>query len=117
MRATLRVLCILVCLMMLSGCGVIGRTPTPLPGINSPTPEPLPSATATPTPVPPSPTFVPQPTFTPQPDATVSQVIVLDYPQNGETISNPLMVRGRTAVMPFEATLVVRVYDAWGQLC
>lgn len=117
MRATLRALCILVCLMVLPGCGVIGRTPTPLPGINSPTPEPLPPATAVPTPVPPSPTFVPQPTFTPQPGAAVSQVIVLDDPKDGETIGNPLTVRGRTAVMPFEATLVVRVYDAWGQLC
>jgi len=116
MRAMLRATCILVCLTFLSGCGIIGRTPTPIPGLASPTPEASP-ATALPTPVPPTPTFVPQPTFTPQPSAVVSQVIVLDYPQSGETAGNPLTVIGRAALMPFEATLVVRVYDAWGQPC
>lgn len=119
MRAMLRAICILICLTLLSGCGIIGRTPTPIPGFASPTPDALPSPVIVEpeTAVPPTPTFVPQPTFTPQPDAAVSQVIVLDDPQNGETVGNPLTVRGRTAVMPFEATLVVRVYDAWGQLC
>lgn len=123
MRAILRATCILVCFTVLSGCGIIRRTPTPIPGLASPTPEapaealPSPVIVEPETAVPPTPTFVPQPTFTPQPGAPVSQVIVLDYPQGGETVGNPLTVRGRTAMMPFEATLVVRVYDAWGQLC
>jgi len=123
MRAMLLSTCILVCLTLLSGCGIIMRTPTPIPGLASPTPGtpadtmPSPVIVEPETAVPPTPTFVPHPTFTPQPGAAVSQVIVLDYPQNNETVSNPLTVRGRTALMPFEATLVVRVYDAWGQLC
>jgi hypothetical protein len=118
MRAMLRAICVLVCFTLLSGCGVIGRTPTPIPGLASPTDVmPSPVIVEPETAVPPSPTLVPQPTFTPQPGVAVSQVIVLDYPQNGETVGNPLTVSGRTAVMPFEATLVVRVYDACGQLC
>ncbi len=119
MRAMVRAICTLVCLTLLSGCGIIGRTPTPIPGLASPTPDALPSPVIVEpeTAAPPTPTFVPQPTFTPQPGAAVSQVIVLDYPQNNETVGNPLTVRGRAALTPFEATLVMRVYDAWGQLC
>ncbi|HOT93274.1 MAG TPA: Gmad2 immunoglobulin-like domain-containing protein, partial [Anaerolineae bacterium] len=120
MRTMLRTICVLTCLTVLSGCGLIGRTPTPIPGLASPTPEgalPSPVIVEPETAVPPSPTFAPQPTFTPQPlTAEMSQVIVLDSPQNGESVGNPLTVRGRVALMPFEATLVVRVYDAWGQL-
>lgn len=120
MRSMQKAIGVLVCVTLLSGCGLIRRTPTPIPGLASPTPEgalPSPVIVEPETAVPPTPTFVPQPTFTPQPGAAVSQVIVLDYPQNGETLGNPLTVRGRAALMPFEATLVVRVYDAWGQLC
>ncbi len=110
-----KVICVLLCLTLLSACTIIGRTPTPLPDLTSPTSQT--PATAIPTPIPPTPTPAPLPTFTPQPlTANMSQVIVLDYPQNGAAVGNPLTVRGRVALLPFEATLVVRVYDAWGQL-
>ncbi len=114
MRTMQKVICVLLCLTLLSGCQMLWGTPTPLPIAHTATPS---ATTPQPTAIPPSPTFVPQPTFTPQPAAAVvSQVIALDYPQSGETVGNPVTVRGRTAVLPFEATLVVRIYDAWGQL-
>ena len=42
--------------------------------------------------------------------------IVLESPQNGETIFNPVEVRGRVSVTPFEGTLRVRITDAQGQV-
>lgn len=118
MRVVLRTLCILLWVTFLSGCQMLGGTPTPLPIMHTATPGASVAMTPLPTTVPPSSTLTPQPAVTPQSGTEVtSQVIVLDYPQNGETVGNPLTVRGHAALMPFEATLVGRVYDAWGQLC
>ncbi|HOU13263.1 MAG TPA: Gmad2 immunoglobulin-like domain-containing protein [Anaerolineae bacterium] len=114
MRTAQKVIHVLLCLTVLSGCQILLGTPTPLPLAHTATPL---ATTPQPTPQPPTPTFVPLPTFTPQPAvAVVSQVIALDDPPSGATVGNPVTVRGRTAMLPFEATLVVRVYDAWGQL-
>jgi len=40
----------------------------------------------------------------------------LELPQAGARVGNPVTVRGRAALTPFEKTLVVRIYDARGQL-
>jgi hypothetical protein len=125
MRACRRAICALLCLPLLVGCVLLRGTPTPLPWILTRTPEVgvhstvlLPTATMTPgsslpvmSPTPALPTVA-----TTVPPDVMTQQIILESPQNGETVGNPLVVRGRTTLMPFEATLVVRVYDAWGQL-
>jgi hypothetical protein len=48
--------------------------------------------------------------------ATPAQVISLEIPASNASVGNPLRIQGRTTLMPFEGNLVVRVYDAWGQL-
>lgn len=123
MQACRRVYYALLFFPLLMGCALLPGTPTPLPWIPTrtsdtdvhstvslptDTPMPHPPLAASPTPAWPT----PAPT-TPAPGA---QQVFLEAPLNSETVGNPLEVRGRTARMPFEATLVVRVYDAWGQL-
>ncbi len=120
-----RVLALLIAIS-LTGCALFGGTPTPLPWIPTATPESggsaqvantatpsLPSATQTPTasPVTPSPTPTVVPTDTP-----VRQVITLDVPIEAQEVGNPLEIRGHTTQVPFEGTLVIRVYDARDQL-
>jgi len=64
-----------------------------------------------------------QPTSTPT--AAVTRVltpttppreIVLTAPQEGNTVASPIEVEGRVSVMPFEANLRGRVYDAEGRV-
>jgi hypothetical protein len=40
----------------------------------------------------------------------------LDIPVEGATVTNPIRIRGQAKLMPFEGTLVVKVYDAQGDL-
>jgi hypothetical protein len=44
------------------------------------------------------------------------RIIYLDAPLPGATVGDPVPVRGRVTVSPFEATLRGRVYDAGGAL-
>ena len=55
----------------------------------------------------------PAPTVT---SAAGAQDIVLESPQNGDTISSPVEVRGTVTMTPFEGTLRVRIYDAQGRI-
>ena len=89
--------------------------PTEPAAAESPTPQetavaqvPTPSSTATPVPSP-----VAAPTW---PPGTTGQAIVLELPVAGQSVGNPLTIRGRTRQWPFEGTLVIHVYDARGQL-
>jgi dipeptidyl aminopeptidase/acylaminoacyl peptidase len=52
----------------------------------------------------------------PPPPATPTREITLAAPEAGATVANPVEVRGRVSVMPFEANLRGRVYDAQGQV-
>ncbi len=52
---------------------------------------------------------------TPAP-TTPPRKIVLAAPEEDTTVTNPVEVRGRVSVMPFEANLRGRVYDAQGQV-
>lgn len=126
MRAKL--LCLTLGLLLLLGCGFGGRTPTPLPFVTpsatagSGALTPLPATaiqqtivkTATSTPEPPR-TALPLPSATAT-LAPAAQQITVEAPVDGATVGNPLTLRGRAAVMPFEAGLLVRIYDAQNQL-
>jgi len=57
----------------------------------------------------------PPPPATPTP-ATPVREIVLAAPEEDATVINPVEVRGRVSVMPFEGNLRGRVYDAQGQV-
>ncbi|MGC9348913.1 MAG: Gmad2 immunoglobulin-like domain-containing protein [Anaerolineae bacterium] len=127
MRTCTRVLSILALLPLLAGCVLFGNKPTPLPWIPTATPSSGQSQEAvTPTAGVPSPTPTPtsEPTSTPmpptaEPTATVTvpaRSIQLTTPADGQTVGNPLELSGTTAVMPFEGTLVVRIYDVQGNL-
>ncbi|MCJ7550123.1 MAG: GerMN domain-containing protein [Anaerolineae bacterium] len=70
----------------------------------------LPSITPTSAPVLPP---TPRPTDTPAP---VDQVITLDMPAPGQTVENPLQLRGQVKILPFEGTLVIRIIDSSGQV-
>ncbi|MBN2004858.1 MAG: GerMN domain-containing protein [Anaerolineae bacterium] len=125
MRA--RLLCLAIGLLLLLGCGFGGGTPTPLPfvtpsgtAVNATLTATLP-ATAILQPTTPSPTPAPLQTALPLPTATATlapsaQQITIEAPADGATAGNPLILRGRTTAMPFEAGLLVRVYDARDQL-
>lgn len=114
--------------VVLSGCGLFRGRPTPLPWLPTDTPPatagPQAGVTSSPTAtVAPEPTATetaqPAATKTPLPSATPeppSQVITLDVPAEGATVSNPIRIRGQAKVMPFEGTLVIRVYDAAGEV-
>ncbi len=109
--------------LLLGGCTLFGSEPTPIPwrttntppatgdpqAATSPTPET--SSTPTATPLPATETPVVTPTLPPG-----EQVITLDAPTDGRVVENPVQIRGRARVMPFEGTLVIRVYDALDQL-
>lgn len=129
MRAIRAMGCALMLLTVLAGCALIRGTPTPIPWIDhtptvaveatseqllpgTATAVPDATATATPLPATPSPTIAP--TVTPA-AAPLEQQIVLEEPRDGVTVANPVRVRGRTALMPFEGTLVIYVLDAAGQ--
>lgn len=98
--------------LALAGCGKGKASPTPLPGG---TPLPLP-ATAIPVTATAVPTARPPATAQPLPVGAAGQALLLDAPLPGSAVSNPFPVRGRALLMPFEGTLVVRAYDARGQL-
>jgi len=115
-RKALQIMMVILGLALVA-CGGRGEKPTPVPGGTAqPAPSTLPATailiTATPVPptVPPA-TALPLPTGTP-----IVQTIVVDAPASGSSVSNPIIVRGRATLMPFEATLLVRVYDGYGQL-
>ncbi len=124
----------------LAGCSLVGARPTPLPWVpteatvataesqSAPTAIPA-GPTSAPTDEPPItptegaaaiPTSAPDPTTTPtSPPSTeqpAGQIISLEIPVAGQSVGNPLTVRGNTRLYPFEGTLVIRVYDARGQL-
>ena len=40
------------------------------------------------------------------------RTITLDGPQEGETVTSPITLRGRVSATPFEGTLVARLFDA-----
>jgi dipeptidyl aminopeptidase/acylaminoacyl peptidase len=52
----------------------------------------------------------------PPPPATPTREIALAAPEAGATVANPVEVRGRVSVMPFEANLRGRVYDTQGRV-
>jgi len=95
----------LVALLVIAAC-----TPSTTP---SPTAQP---PTAAPTATEPSaPTTSPAATETPPGTPTIPpRDIVLTAPSPGVTVDSPVEVRGRVSVMPFEANLRGRVYDAQG---
>ena len=121
---------IVLLVSLASGCGILRQKPTPLPWIPTETPAssigPQTAATATPvavapaetaTPTPPS--VTPTPTPTPRPrdtPAPAGQVITLEMPAPGQTVENPIQLRGRAKILPFEGTLVIRVIDSAGQI-
>ena len=145
MRKLKPLLVLSVILPLLTGCFLMGERPTPIvvaPATTpveatateaveptatatvptaSPTPEETPVAQA-PTPTPtippsPSPTASPSPSPVPTwPPTTSGQAIALDHPASGQSVGNPVLVRGRTRQWPFEGTLVIHVYDAEEQL-
>jgi len=55
----------------------------------------------------------PEPTGEP---VTAPQEIRLDSPLEGEIVASPVEVRGSVSVVPFEATLIARVYDTQGDV-
>ncbi len=135
MRNPNRWLRLAIVLPFLSGCVLARETPTPLPWLPTettvPTGEPQQmEPTPTVVPVTPSPTTAPStptstsepatatpppPTATtsPEPSPTVAgQAITLSAPRPGQEVGNPLLVRGRANLFPFEGTLVIRIYDA-----
>jgi len=114
-------------LVLLLGCGFGGGTPTPLlfvtPSATAGAGTLTPPATAIQQPIVKTSTPTPEPlkTALPLPSATATlapaaQQITVETPADGAMVSNPLTLRGRAAVMPFEAGLLVRVYDAQNQL-
>jgi hypothetical protein len=137
---------VIILLPLLLGCTKWAVEPTPLPWIPTVTPEPVtpsptvempvfnptdseasptptvqnpmpePSNTPSPTTIPthtPNPTSEPTPTFTPE---VVQQEITILTPIEDAIVENPVSITGQVAVMPFEGTLVVRIYDAQNQL-
>ncbi|MBN1877923.1 MAG: GerMN domain-containing protein [Anaerolineae bacterium] len=117
MRTLYRVI-LAILLAGMSSCSLLGGTPTPyMDGSQQvvvPTATPLGFATAIPLP---SATLV-SPVTTPSPPSPtpISQQITLEDPANGNVVGNPVNVQGRVTLMPFEATLVIRIYDARGQV-
>jgi hypothetical protein len=81
-------------------------SPTPQETAVAQVPTPLPTATPVPSPA-------AEPTW---PPGTTGQAILLELPVAGQSVGNPLTVRGRTRQWPFEGTLVIHVYDARDQL-
>lgn len=79
------------------------------------TPAPTPTPTALPSAAPPTATITALPAPTTEPTA-LPQQIFLDEPAEGTTLTSPVTLRGRTNYVPFEATLLVRIYDGDGQL-
>jgi len=121
---------IVLLVSLVSGCGILGDRPTPLPWMPTKTPTStvgpqtaatatpvavVPAETATPTPpnITPTSTPTPRPTDTPAP---AGQVITLEAPAPGQTVENPIRLRGRAKILPFEGTLVIRVIDSAGQI-
>jgi hypothetical protein len=111
---------------LLGGCGLLGPRPTPLPWLPTETPAataapqadpsatPAPTETSTPPPTEPEVTQ----TLTPLPQPTrevPSQDLTLEAPTESAEVYSPINLRGRARVMPFEGTLVIRVYDAQGE--
>ena len=107
--------------VVLIACSLAPPPPTETP---PPTEMPVPTPTqafpptATPSAVP---TPLPAPTDTPSAAPTQTPTlplreIVLMAPEAGATVSSPVEVRGRVSVMPFEANLRGRVYDAQGRV-
>ncbi len=137
---------VIIMLPLIFGCAFFGVEPTPLPWIPTVTSEPVtqtptaeipvfspPTATQTAiapnedkTPLPdhtptgtPISTQTPNPTPQPTPTATpgiISQVITVLTPLENAIVDNPIQIKGSVAKMPFEGTLVVRVYDRLDQL-
>jgi len=125
---------IMLLVSLASGCGILRDRSTPPPWLPTETPPAsiVPQAAATATPVaatptetttltPPSVTPTAAPTLSPTPRPTdtpapAEQVITLDVPAPGQTVANPIQLRGRTKVLPFEGTLVIRVIDSTGQV-
>lgn len=123
-----------------TGCSLVGSKPTPLPWVAAETTvataESQVASTATPTgptsaptksaPITPTegaaaiPTSTPQrttmPTSPPGTELPAGQIISLEVPVAGQSVGNPVTVRGNARLYPFEGILVVRVYDARGQL-
>ena len=142
MRIGKAVSLMILLLPILLGCTKWGVEPTPIPWIPTVTPDPVtpsptadvpvfdaPGASPTPTaksttPVPsgtPSPTPTDNPTQTPSPTTEptpipVQQEITILTPIESAIVENPVAIKGTVAVMPFEGTLMIRVYDAQGQL-
>ncbi len=105
-RKAFRRLALPTALLLLTACG---RPATPPPTETLvPTPTQWFPPTATPTA---APTSLPKPTPT-----TPPREILLAAPEEGATVTNPVDVRGRVSVMPFEATLRGRVCDAQGRV-
>ena len=103
-RKWLLVAVLTTALLSLIGCGA-PATPPPTETL-VPTPTQWFPPTSTPTATPSSPIT---PTMPPR-------EIVLTAPEEGATIGSPVEVRGRVSVMPFEANLRGRVYDAERQV-
>ncbi len=101
MRRPLAVLCAVLVLSFLSGCGpkpvpaTLPSSPVPTPKVE---PSPRPTEAATPAPT--------------QPEA----IITLIAPRPGDEVTSPVEVRGSVTVSPFESTLLGRVYDMAGQV-
>ncbi len=113
-------LLLLLLVLFLPACAPRGETPTAT--------EPPPTATLPPTPAliyTPLPTDTPTtlpPTLEPTPlpptaqPTLPTQQIIIHAPVPGATVTDVITLRGWTALMPFEANLVVHIYDAAGQL-
>ena len=125
---------IVLLVSLASGCGMLGGKPTPLPWIPTETPaasiDPqaaatatavaaVPAETATLTPPSGTPTSTATLSPTPRPTDTLApadQAITLEVPAPGQTVENPIQLRGHAKMLPFEGTLVIRVIDSAGQV-
>ena len=113
-RRQLRGIALAAALVFLVACSALATPPPTATVVPTPTQWFPPTVTpiATPTPLR---TPIATPTSLPTPTAPARE-IVLSTPEKGATVASPVEVAGRVSVMPFEANLRGRVYDAEGRV-
>lgn len=87
-------------------------SPTPTIVVETPVPSRTPASTSTTRPTQ-TPSATPQPTQTPK---VIPQEITILTPNANAIVDNPIQITGKVAVLPFEGTLVIRIYGSSGQL-
>ncbi|MFQ6672999.1 MAG: Gmad2 immunoglobulin-like domain-containing protein [Candidatus Tectimicrobiota bacterium] len=104
MKTAFVTLSALLALAFLAACnGDEGTSPTASPTV---TPSPIPQASPTSTPVP--------DVCQPNPDPATPDVVQVDTPSTGDSVSSPVPINGRIAA--FEATFRVTIFRADGSI-